>query len=215
MTAKQLVIWRHGQTAHNLEGRIQGSSDVPLDTAGKQQVADAARRLALLAPAALWSSDLRRARATGRALADLVGLPVQTDARLREREFGQWEGQSVADISERWPDEFQRWRAGQDIPSVGMETRGHAAKRMVDCIQTAAEAAPDGSTIVIATHGGVAVCGITGLLDLDPVEWLGLRVMRNAHWAVLEAGRSRRPAWRLTGYDLGAPDGRPGMTPWA
>jgi broad specificity phosphatase PhoE len=69
--------------------------------------------------------------------------------------------------------------------------------------------------VVFATHGGASVCGITGLLELDPQEWLGLRVMRNAHWSVLEGGGSRPPEWRLTGYDLGEVDGKSGMTPWA
>jgi probable phosphoglycerate mutase len=210
-----LVVWRHGQTQHNLQGRIQGSSDVPLDADGLSQADDAARRLALLRPAALWASDLVRARATGEALAGLVGLTVSTDPRLREREFGLWEGEAVADIAERWPAEFKRWRAGEDIPEIGMETRDKAGARFAACAAEAAAHAPDESTVVLATHGGVAVCGITALLGLDPVHWLGLRVMRNAHWAVLERGGARLPEWRLAGYDLGAPDGRPGLTPWA
>jgi probable phosphoglycerate mutase len=215
MTAKRVVVWRHGQTAQNADGRIQGTSDSPLDASGRAQVADAARPLALLEPAALWSSDLTRARTTAEALATLTGLSVRVDARLREREFGLWEGVAVTEIEERWPDEFQRWRAGEDITEIGMETRDHAAARMVAAMSEAAADAPDGSTVVIATHGGAGVCGITGLLELDPVRWLGLRVMRNAHWALLERGGSRPPGWRLAGYDLGAPDGRPGLTPWA
>ncbi|MDR2347807.1 MAG: hypothetical protein LBD90_04145, partial [Bifidobacteriaceae bacterium] len=61
----------------------------------------------------------------------------------------------------------------------------------------------------------VSVCGITALLELSPVHWLGLRVMRNAHWAMLEGGGARAPHWRLVGYDLGELEGRPGLTPWA
>ncbi|MDR3359844.1 MAG: histidine phosphatase family protein [Bifidobacteriaceae bacterium] len=215
MSAKQLVIWRHGQTAYNLEGRIQGSSDVALDATGRAQAASAARQLALLEPAGLWSSDLSRARATAAELAAVTGLAVVEDRRLREREFGQWEGLAVTEIERRWPAECQRWRAGEDVPEIGMETRDVAAGRIAACAREAAEAAPDGSTVVLATHGGAAVCGLTGLLELDPVHWLGLRVMRNAHWAVLERGRSRAPAWRLVGYDLGDLEGRPGLTPWA
>ncbi|MDR2453374.1 MAG: histidine phosphatase family protein [Bifidobacteriaceae bacterium] len=215
MSAKQVVLWRHGQTAHNSAGRIQGATDTPLDPLGQTQAHDAARQLALLQPAALWSSDLVRAQATAAALGALTGLPVRTDQRLREREFGLWEGEAVTEIAARWPAEYERWRAGEDIPEIGMETRDHAAARLAACVAEAAEAAPDGSTVVAASHGGALVCGITALLELDPVRWLGLRVMRNAHWAVLERGGSRPPAWRLVGYDLGQPDGQPGLTPWA
>ncbi|MDR0594293.1 MAG: histidine phosphatase family protein [Bifidobacteriaceae bacterium] len=215
MTARHLVIWRHGQTEYNLQGRIQGAADVPLDQVGLGQAADAAARLALLRPAAIWSSDLARAAATAAALASLTDLEVVADARLREREFGQWEGLAVAEVAAGWPVLHQRWRAGEDLPEIGMETRDHAAARFAACALEAAVGAPDGSTAVLATHGGVAVCGITRLLELDPVHWLGLRVMRNAHWAVLEGGGRRPPAWRLTGYDLGDLSGRAGLTPWA
>jgi probable phosphoglycerate mutase len=210
-----LVIWRHGQTAHNLGGRIQGSSEVPLDDEGRRQAEAAAQHLALLEPVALWSSDLGRARSTAAALAALTGLEIQLDPRLCEREFGLWEGHAVTDIAERWPTEYARWRAGDDIPEIGMETRKTAAARFVAAAADAVQAAPDGSTVVLTTHGGVSVCGITALLELDPVHWLGLRVMRNAHWAVLEAGRARAPGWRMVGYDLGDIQGRPGLTPWA
>ncbi|MDR2566322.1 MAG: histidine phosphatase family protein [Bifidobacteriaceae bacterium] len=215
MTAKRVVIWRHGQTAYNLEGRIQGASDIPLDEVGLAQARVAAPQLAALEPTAIWSSDLARARQTADALAALTGLPVVTDQRLREREFGTWEGLAIKDIGARWPDLYERWRAGEDLPQIGMETRDHAAARIVACVLEAVDGAPDGSTIVVTSHGGASVCGITGLLELDPADWLGLRVMRNAHWSVLEGGGRRAPAWRLVGYDLGDVDGRPGLTPWA
>jgi probable phosphoglycerate mutase len=211
----RVVIWRHGQTAHNREGRIQGASDVPLDDVGVAQAQHAATQLAPLAPAAIWSSDLGRARTTAQALADLVDLPVHLDPRLREREFGSWEGLAVTEIAERWPEQFHRWRHGEDLPEIGMETRASAAARISQAVADAASGVPDGSYVVVTTHGGGSVCGITALMELDPTDWLGFRVMRNAHWAVLERGGSRPPAWRLVGYDLGDLEGKPGLTPWA
>jgi probable phosphoglycerate mutase len=215
MTARRVIVWRHGQTAYNLQGRIQGASDIPLDAVGAAQARAAASQLAGLEPVALWSSDLVRARATAQALGDLTGLDVVADARLREREFGTWEGLAISQIGSRWPELYERWKTGEDLPEIGMETRDRAAERVATCVREAAASAADGSTIVVTTHGGASVCGITGLLELDPVDWLGLRVMRNAHWAVLEGGGRRAPGWRLVGYDLGDLDGQPGMTPWA
>jgi probable phosphoglycerate mutase len=204
MTASRVVIWRHGQTAYNLEGRVQGATDIPLDDVGSRQAIAAAHHLAALAPTALWSSDLMRAQATAGALAELTGLTVVADERLRERQFGSWEGLAVTEIARRWPHWYDRWQHGEDIPEIGMETRSAAAERVAECVREAAASVADGGTLVVSTHGGAAVCGITALLELDPVVWLGLRGLGNAHWAVLDHGKRRSPAWRLLGYDLAA-----------
>jgi len=213
--AWRLVVWRHGQTAYNAAGRIQGGSDIDLDKVGLAQVAAAAEQLAKLEPALIVSSDLSRAHSTAKALARLVGLEVVTDPRLRERNFGLWEGLAVGELQARWPAEFAAWRQGEDVPSIGQETRAAAAVRMGAALREAADAGPDGSVVVVATHGGSSVCGVTDLLELDPGEWLGLRVMRNARWAILERGKSptKPPRWRLVGYDLGNLDAVSGPTP--
>src|SRR5450755_3799671 len=87
-----LVLWRHGQTDWNVQRRFQGQSDTPLNSAGHEQARRAARYIAALRPAAIFSSDLIRASATAEALARLTGLSVQLDKDLRERNGGSWEG---------------------------------------------------------------------------------------------------------------------------
>ncbi len=121
-----LVVWRHGQTAYNIERRFQGQSDVPLNDAGLRQAAEAARYLAVLRPSAIFSSDLSRASVTAAALARLTGLSVQLDKDLRERSGGSWEGLTEAEIRERFPAERATWtppdgepRPGSDRPGVG------------------------------------------------------------------------------------------------
>ena len=79
----RLVIWRHGRTAWNAERRVQGQTDVELDERGHAQAAAAAARLARFSPAAIVSSDLRRAAQTAAYLAEATGLPVAYDERLR------------------------------------------------------------------------------------------------------------------------------------
>jgi broad specificity phosphatase PhoE len=82
------VIWlRHGETALN-RARVMQPADTPLSDHGLAQARAAAVRLAALRPAAILASDLPRARQTAAALAALTGLPVETDARLQERNFG-------------------------------------------------------------------------------------------------------------------------------
>ena len=69
MTAGRLIVWRHGRTEWNLQDKIQGQADIPLDDIGLAQAREAASRLASLAPTRLFASDLQRAAATAGELA--------------------------------------------------------------------------------------------------------------------------------------------------
>ena len=97
----RLVIVRHGRTGHNAAHVIQGQLDVELDEVGQAQAAVVAPRLAELAPAAIVSSDLRRAADTAAAVAAVTGVQVRLDKRLRERDFGQWQGLHGTEIAKR------------------------------------------------------------------------------------------------------------------
>jgi probable phosphoglycerate mutase len=208
MTAQRLILWRHGQTEYNLASRIQGGTDIPLDAVGRVQVEQAAVALAALRPHAIVSSDLVRAADTARALSRITGLDIAYDPRLRERAFGQWEGLAMAELAAHWPDQYARWRRGQEVPEVGLETRVATAERYVAAVRDALATIEDGPIVIVA-HGGVIVSGLTALLGLDPSEWLGLRVMENAHWAVVDASAHVASGWRLAGYNIGVVPGAP------
>ena len=119
MTAGQLIVLRHGRTEWNATGRFQGQADIPLDHRGLAQANGAARVLAELAPAAIVSSDLRRATQTAGALSELTGLAVALDARLREIDVGSWEGLTIEEILDVDPGLAARYLAGEDVPLVG------------------------------------------------------------------------------------------------
>ena len=87
-----LILWRHGQTDYNSQGRIQGQVDVPLNETGRDQARRAAEDIAALGPTRIVSSPLIRARDTAEALASLTGLSVEIDEGLAEKSFGDWEG---------------------------------------------------------------------------------------------------------------------------
>ncbi len=90
----RLALLRHGHTAWNREGRIQGRTDVPLDGPARAQL----QPLSLPAPwdcATLWSSPLSRASETAKIVG---GRPPITDAALIEMDFGQWEGSRGQDL---------------------------------------------------------------------------------------------------------------------
>lgn len=198
MTAR-LIIWRHGNTEWNATDRIQGQMDIPLSDLGRRQAAAAAPKLAALDPTHIITSDLRRAADTAAALAAITDLPVRTDPRLRERHYGEWQGRSIDEIAERYPEDYLRWRKGQPVNAYGIENAEDLAKRAQEALLDAAGL--DG-TVVVTCHGGTAKQGIIELLGWPVEVWRGLESLANCHWASLRYD-DRRTTWRLVSYNVG------------
>jgi len=109
-TTRILAI-RHGETAWNVDTRIQGHLDIPLNDKGRWQAQRVARALATRDPIhAVYSSDLQRAHATAQAIAAATGAPLATHVGLRERGFGLFEGKTYVEIEQTWPEESEHWR---------------------------------------------------------------------------------------------------------
>lgn len=205
MSARRVVIWRHGRTAWNAERRFQGQTDVPLDETGLAQAEAAAEALAHLRPYRIISSDLARAHSTALALARRVALEVEVDPDLRETFAGQWQGLSRQELEERFGDDLARWASGSDIRPGGGETRVEVADRMVAAIDRALAETPRGRTLVVATHGGAARAAIGAMIGLPPEYWAGLGVLTNCAWSVLQENVSGYgPPWRLQEYNAGS-----------
>ena len=88
----RFCLVRHGETAWNAEGRLQGQIDIPLNAAGRAQAEATAARLAAHRFDALYSSDLSRALETAAPAATLLGLQTRPTPSLRERQFGGFQG---------------------------------------------------------------------------------------------------------------------------
>ncbi len=196
----RLIIWRHGNTDWNAASRVQGQSDAPLNDLGREQARTAAPLLAALRPDAIVASDLSRAADTAAALAALTGLPVRSDARLRERYFGSWQGLLLTEVAERFPAEYARWRAGDPDPGAGIEPLDELGKRMGTALLEAADDAT-GGTIVVATHGGAARQGCGNLLGWDHGVLRTVGSLRNCHWTELRHDAVR--GWHLRAHNVG------------
>lgn len=203
MSAGTLVLLRHGQTDYNVAMRLQGQTDIPLNETGREQARRAGEVLAGIAPDAVVASDLSRAADTARAVAGPLGLDVVTDPRLRERDFGLWEGLHGDVIAERWPEDYAVWRGGGHPESVGAERRGHVGVRFADGVADAASRLETSQTLLVVAHGACITSGITALLGLDADTWSGLSGLGNCHWSVLQASE-REPRWRLTSHNVAA-----------
>ena len=197
----RLVLVRHGQTAWNLAGRAQGHADVELDETGRAQVRAMVPYVAAMAPSALWSSDLARARETADRLAEATGLDVRLDARLREFDAGARSGLTLAEFAERFPAAHASWQAGHVTGHVpGAETIADVRARMVPALRDAWGATAPGETTVVVAHGACLRVSLLGLLGWPESLLTGLRGLDNCGWAVVEADPSGRRI-RLASYN--------------
>jgi probable phosphoglycerate mutase len=194
----RLLVWRHGRTAWNAEERFQGQTDVELDETGVRQAVAAAPRLAASKPDLIISSDLRRATSTAAPLAELTGLPVALDARLRERDFGPWQGLTATEIQERYPDDFLRWGSVSPIRNPKIESVATMTERVTAAFRDAVERVGDG-TAVLVTHGGAARLGSGTLLGWPAEIWHTLKVLDNCRMTDLRLHPVR--GWQLYAHN--------------
>jgi broad specificity phosphatase PhoE len=207
VTSTRLILWRHGQTAWNAEGRIQGQHDAKLDDTGREQARVAARQLVLRKPDRIVSSDLSRCSDTAAELAALTGLTPTYDVRLRERGFGDWQTLTRAEVRERWPEAFARWTNGEPIDEAGVETTEAVGERVAAALIEIVEAHP-GETVVVTTHGG-AVRHVVGELLKWPHDVVySVAPLDNCHWSELRHHPSR--GWRLHSHNVGVVAVEPG-----
>jgi len=156
--ATRVILIRHGETAWNRATRIQGHTDIPLSALGLAQAERLAQALADEPLAALYASDLSRARQTAEAIARAQKLAVQVDAGLRERAFGRFEGLSWEEIDQGYPEDAARWRRREpDFPVGGGESLNVFSARCLAAARRAAAAHP-GQSIALVAHGGVLDC---------------------------------------------------------
>jgi 2,3-bisphosphoglycerate-dependent phosphoglycerate mutase len=150
--ATTLLLARHGETDWNREQRWQGHADPGLNATGRRQAAELAERLESSPIAAVYSSDLARARETAAIVASRLGLAASLDARLREVDVGEWSGLTSADVELRYPAAFERRRLGGTGWEQG-ETYESMAARVVEALREIAHTHPEGRVLVV-THGG-------------------------------------------------------------
>jgi probable phosphoglycerate mutase len=157
----RIVLARHGQTAWNAIGRLQGHTDIALDDTGRDQARSLARALAGSGIAAVVTSDLSRARETGTIVADVLRLgEPHTDPELRERRFGVFEGLTRDQCASRHPAAWRAWIATTEAPPGG-ESRDDAVTRMTRALERVATAA---GPVLVITHGGVMRLWLMNLL---------------------------------------------------
>lgn len=150
----RVLLVRHGEAEGNRQHRLIGWSEVNLTAVGQQQAVLVAERLATTDVARIVASDLRRTMQTAQPLARTLDITPQPEPRLREINNGAWTGFSPEEVARKWPDLWQRYVAGEDVPRPDGERWADVRARVVSALED--YLAQDGTTVIF-THGGPVV----------------------------------------------------------
>ncbi|MFM1924209.1 MAG: Glucosyl-3-phosphoglycerate phosphatase [Pseudomonadota bacterium] len=157
MEPTRILAIRHGETAWNVDTRLQGHLDIPLNETGLRQAQHLSRALAESETIdAVYASDLSRALTTAQAIAQTIGQTVATHVGLRERHFGAFQGRTYTEIETELPDHAWHWRKRTPdwTPPGGGESLVALRERVVATVNDIA-ARHSGHNIVLVAHGGV------------------------------------------------------------
>ncbi len=188
MSAANVFLARHGQTAYNMERRFQGHLPVPLDETGREQALDLAERTAAGAHgepfAELWCSPLLRARETADTVAARLGLEPREEPRLMETDAGDWTDRLFSDVQAEDPEGFAGFIEGRpDFAFPGGESFAQQGVRVAAAL---ADVERGELPALVVCHGVVIRIALSqraghrvalaervpnaALVPLDPVE---------------------------------------------
>jgi broad specificity phosphatase PhoE len=187
----RLLLARHGRhdwlapPINRLAGHLPG---VHINAIGRTEAQALARRLAASPPDRIISSPVERTVETATIIADALGLPVTTDARLTETGMGAWEGLKISDVMARYPAQWTAWRTAPtqaDVP--GMERVGALAERMV---AAATDYLAIGGSTLLVSHQDPLLALVCRLLDL-PLDAMRRMEVSPGSLTVFEIVRGR------------------------
>ena len=179
-----IYLARHGETDDNAPpARVQGSIDTPLNERGREQARRIAAELGTSGLAAVYSSQLVRARETAEIVAAELGLAVTVDERLAESHRGQWEGRLIEEIEREEPELWASWRrGGEEFTFPGGESLAEHAARVAAALEDVRRGP---LPALCVCHGGTIRCafaldhprGLDAFHELDVPNGAVLRLV--------------------------------------
>jgi probable phosphoglycerate mutase len=148
----RILLVRHGQSTWNADGRWQGRADPPLSDLGRRQAEVAAGTVGELGIMRVVASPLVRAHETATIVGGALGLTVDADPRLQERDAGEWTGKTRTEIEAGWPGFLTDGKrpAGFETDDI-LDRRAMAAVRDIAALATSTGGGP----VVVISHGGL------------------------------------------------------------
>ena len=193
MSTLEVCLVRHGQSVSNAEGVWQGQGDSPLSDLGCTQVEALGAALVGQRYDLVLSSDLSRAAETAKA----AGVEVEHDRAWREIDVGDWEGLTMEQVVERFPEQIAALKDRRTFAIGGGESWPEVFRRADASLLALRKRMPDGGRAIVFTHGGIIAALLSGLLGVrDRFPW-PLGRMRNTGRTTLRfserPGGARRP----------------------
>jgi alpha-ribazole phosphatase len=169
----EILFIRHAET--DMAGTFCGCSDPELNARGRLQLAELINRLRAEEIGAVYVSDLRRAFATGVAVAEAFDVDCHVRSALREIDFGRWEGLTWEEVEQRDESYVRRWIAEYPgLPAPDGETFREFERRVLDELKFLFMKAQSGrQSIAVITHAGVlrtVLCALHGCSQDDAWE---------------------------------------------
>ena len=175
MSVVEVCLVRHAQSESNAAGVWQGQGDSPLSTLGRKQVSALEKTLDAGRFDLAISSDLTRAADTSKAL----GVHVEQDPAWREIDVGDWEGLTMEEVMERFPEQMDALRDRKPFAIGGGESWPEVFARADAAFTKVRERLPDGGRAIVFTHGGIIGSILAGLLGARETFPWPLGRMRN------------------------------------
>jgi probable phosphoglycerate mutase len=190
-----LLLIRHGQASHNVEGRLEGWGSAPLTLQGEREAGALARRLASWSPliTQVYASPLLRAWQTAEFVGRELGLEPRPHQGLKEIDFGRAGGLTLEALRDAMPQLYARWqdRGNLDFRWPGGERRRTFFRRVASAIDEIWVNHP-GEQVAIVAHGGTLRAGLAHLFPDTMHDWWAY-ALHNAsltHVRILNAGNS-------------------------
>ncbi|MEY8356385.1 histidine phosphatase family protein [Lachnospiraceae bacterium 54-53] len=175
----KIYLIRHGQTDWNIQGRIQGSHDIPLNEAGRMQAKLMAEGMDSRPVKKIFSSTLNRAMETAEMIGRRQKVEICPLPQLIEVEFGKWEGLTWDEIRESYPREYLHWcmNPGEAYPPGG-ESRKEVTDRCMDAVKEILKATGGRDDAAVISHGATIAHLISCIIE-DTQEEEGI-IVENA-----------------------------------
>jgi alpha-ribazole phosphatase len=161
---------RHGEVVNGGERRYNGHIDIDITQNGVDQMHRLAGIVSEKKVSAVYSSDLIRSVKGAEIIASRIGIPFTSLRELRERSVGAWEGLTVMEIKERFPDEYALWRSDLlNYRPPGGEGLLDMQERILPTYKKLVAAHPD-QEIAMLLHGGVNRIILADALGMPPLK---------------------------------------------
>ena len=172
----ELILTRHGETDWNASEVFRGRADVGLNDAGVQQAELLAEYLSHEKIDFVYSSPLKRAVQTAEAVAGRQGIEVSVVPNLTDFDFGEWQGLSVKDVEDRYPELYRDWLdTPEQVRMPGGESLHDVTARAMPFVEDAVMRCGEGR-LVLVSHRVVSKVLICALLGLENSHFWNIRL---------------------------------------